>query len=89
MPHEITRRIPKRLFVDDHHKLLICLVPKTGVTSYISMLIQYSEHFMYTYPNKTAFDEFGYDIYNLKNNFTIVRAAVLAPQKLYEALTSF
>ena len=89
LPDSIKRAVPLNLFVDSEHELLICLVAKTGVTSYTSMMIQYSEQFMSKYPNQSAFDVYGTQIYYKREKHGIVQAKHLNPVKLKNALENY
>ena len=66
------------------------MVPKTGVTSYTAMMIQYSDNFIQHFPNKTAFDVYGYSIYfhrNAQNG--LYEARNMSPVQLKEALLNY
>ena len=89
LPAIIRQAVPRKLFLDIEHKLLICLVPKTGVTSYNSMLIQYSSNFIKEYPNKTAFEVYGYGIYYKRAKHGIIAAQSLSPSQLFDALENY
>ena len=81
--------IPYNLYVIPEHGLVLCLVPKTGITSYISLLKQYTKKFQRIHPNERSYDIYNRKIYDQVTKYGIYRARNISTSQLIYSLQNY